>query len=91
MKALDKQIGGNHYKNYKIQPVEYNMKNNLSFLAGCIVKRITRYQDQEDPLKDLNKIKHEVDLLIEILGLDTNRKEEEFANEAPNFHLREEF
>ena len=27
----DKQIGGNHYKNFKIQPYEFISKNNLSF------------------------------------------------------------
>ena len=66
MSALDKQIGGDHYKNFKIQPVEFSTINNLGFLAGCIVKRICRYQSQEDPIKDLQKIKHEVDLIMEI-------------------------
>ena len=68
MTALDTQIGGDHYKKHKIQPVEYITKNNLSFLEGCIVKRFTRYQDQEDPLKDLDKIKHEIDLIEELNG-----------------------
>ena len=74
MTALDTQIGGDHYKKHKIQPVEYITKNNLSFLEGCIVKRITRYQDQEDPRKDLDKIKHEVDLILELRGF-TSKEE----------------
>ena len=60
---LDKQIGGGHYKGKAIQPVQYISANNLSFLEGCIVKRITRWRDKNG-LEDLEKIKHEVDLLI---------------------------
>lgn len=61
------QEGGNHYKGKAIQPVEYIAANNLNFLEGCIVKRITRWRDKQnngDRFVDLRKIKHEVDLLI---------------------------
>lgn len=30
-KALDNQVGGNHYKDLKIQPVEYILENGLGF------------------------------------------------------------
>ena len=43
MAALDEQIGGKHYKDLEIQPVEFSTKNKLGFLQGCIVKRISRY------------------------------------------------
>lgn len=66
--ALDVQVGGAHYKNMKIQPVEFITANNLGFLEGSIVKRICRWKDK-DGLKDLEKIKHEIDLLIELNGL----------------------
>jgi len=66
MSALDEQIGGYHYKNFKIQPIEFSYHNKLGFIEGDIVKRLCRYQTQEDPLKDLNKIKHEIDLIIEM-------------------------
>jgi hypothetical protein len=62
---LEIQVAGNHYKGKKIQPVEYIHANNLNFLEGCIVKRITRWRDK-DGFQDLEKIKHEVDLLIEM-------------------------
>jgi hypothetical protein len=66
--ALDKQVAGNHYKTKKIQPVAYIHANNLGFLEGCIVKRITRWRDKpaESRFQDLEKIKHEIDLLIEL-------------------------
>jgi hypothetical protein len=66
--ALDKQVAGDHYKTKKIQPVAYIHANNLGFLEGCIVKRITRWRDKpaESRFQDLEKIKHEIDLLIEL-------------------------
>jgi hypothetical protein len=64
-KALDVQVGGNHYKNMAIQPVEFTMKNNLNFCQGSVVKYISRYKFKNG-LEDLKKAKHFIDLLIEI-------------------------
>lgn len=63
--SLDTQIGGTHYKNCAIQPVEFITKNKLGFLEGCVIKRICRYEDKNG-LEDLKKAKHEIDLLIEL-------------------------
>ena len=63
--ALDVQVGGAHYKNKRIQPVEFSYANNLNGLEASIVKRITRWRDK-DGFQDLEKIKHEIDLLIEL-------------------------
>ena len=57
------QIGGSHYKDYAIQPAEFIHKNNLSFLQGCIIKRVMRYKDKAG-LEDLEKAKHEINMLI---------------------------
>ena len=65
--ALSRQVGGDHYKGLAIQPAVYNTKNKIGFLPGNIVKRISRYNKPGGKgLEDLEKIKHEVDLLIEI-------------------------
>lgn len=70
-KASDEQVGGNHYKDKKIQPAYYSEMNGMTFLEGCIVKRITRWKDPTGGgLKDLKKIKHEVDLIIEFHELE---------------------
>lgn len=68
LNPLDVQVAGGHYKDKAIQPVEYIHANKLNFLEGCIVKRITRWRDKpaESRFQDLEKIKHEVDLLIEM-------------------------
>lgn len=63
--ALSTQIGGEHYKKYSIQPVEFIIKNKLGFLEGCVIKRICRYENKNG-LEDLKKAKHEIDLLIEL-------------------------
>ena len=63
---LTTQIGGDHYKGFAIQPVEYIHQNNLGFLVGCIIKRICRFNRPGGKgLEDLRKISHEIDLLID--------------------------
>jgi len=63
--SLDVQVGGAHYKKRKIQPIEYIHANNLNYSEGAIVKYITRWRDKNG-FEDLQKIKHYVDLLIEM-------------------------
>ena len=73
MSALDKQIGGDHYINYPIQPIEFIVKNKLDYVPGCVIKRMCRYnQPSGKGLEDLEKAKHEIDLLIELEGLNEN-------------------
>lgn len=64
-KASKLQVGGNHYKQYEIQPVEYSQRNRLNYCEANVVKYITRWRDKGG-LEDLEKVKHYVDLLIEL-------------------------
>lgn len=67
--ALSTQTEGDYYKQGSIQPIEYIHANNMGYIEGCIVKYITRYKFKNggvDGLKDLKKIKHYIDLLIEL-------------------------
>ena len=66
LKATDKQIGGKHYKQYKIQPIEFIVKNKLSFIQGCVIKYICRFENKNG-IEDLEKIKHYCDLQIQLL------------------------
>ena len=66
LKATDKQIGGKHYKEYKIQPIEFIVKNKLSFIQGCVIKYICRFENKNG-IEDLEKIKHYCDLQIQLL------------------------
>jgi len=64
MKSYKKQVGGNHYKKYKIQPVEFIIKNNIGFCEGNIIKYVLRFKDKNG-IADLEKAKHYIELLIE--------------------------
>tara|TARA_R100001443_G_scaffold105587_2_gene114635 strand:- start:2245 stop:2541 length:297 start_codon:yes stop_codon:yes gene_type:complete len=64
MSAIDKQIGGDHYKSMAIQPIEYIQANGLSYIEGNIVKYISRWREKNG-IEDLKKIKHYVEFLIE--------------------------
>lgn len=63
--ALQVQEGGDHYKKLSIQPVEYIHANSLGFCEGSVVKYVTRWRDKGG-VKDLEKARHFIDLLIEL-------------------------
>ena len=63
--ALMKQVGGSHYKDKAIQPIEYIHANNLGFCAGNVIKYVTRYKDKNG-VQDLEKAKHYLEMLIEL-------------------------
>jgi len=66
---LDVQVGGGHYKDLKIQPIEYIHANNLGYCEANVVKYISRWRSKGG-LQDLEKVKHYVDLLIKLEGMD---------------------
>jgi len=64
-RATQRQIGGNHYKNFKIQPIEFITKNKLSFIQGNIIKYVCRF-DKKNGNEDIDKAIHYCELLKEI-------------------------
>jgi hypothetical protein len=62
--AKDYQIGGSHYKNKGVQPIEYIMANGLGFCEGNVIKYVSRWRDKNG-LDDLLKAKHYLEFLIE--------------------------
>ena len=64
MKSFKKKVGGSNYKNYKIQPVEFIIKNNIGFVEGNIIKYILRFKEKGG-VQDLEKAKHYIELLID--------------------------
>ena len=66
LKATDRQVGGKHYKNFKIQPIEFITANNLSFFQGNVIKYVCRY-DKKNGIQDLKKIIHYCELQIELI------------------------
>lgn len=67
MSALDTQVGGEHYRQGGIQPVQYIEANSLRFLEGCVVKRVTRHDRPTGKgRQDIEKAIHELQLLLEL-------------------------
>ena len=59
-----KQIGGEHYLKYKIQPSRFVVENKLLYPEGCVIKYILRHPDKGGK-QDLLKAKHFIDMIIE--------------------------
>ena len=64
-RAIDKQIGGNHYKG-KIQPIELIILHNLDFIDGNIVKYAVRNKKGENLKEKYDKIIHYCELAKEL-------------------------
>ena len=94
MKSLEVQVGGDHYKKMKIQPIEFINKNELNFCQGNIIKYATRYKFKNGR-EDLEKVKHYADLLLDfeyggdaktlddLRGIAAKEFEERLINETP--------
>lgn len=64
MSALDTQVGGDHYKKLKIQPVEYITENNMGYLEGNVIKYVTRHESKNGKA-DILKAIHYLEMIIE--------------------------
>lgn len=63
--ALDVQVAGGHYKDMKIQVVEYIHANGIPYFEGNVIKYVSRWR-AKGGVADLEKAKHYIDLLIEL-------------------------
>jgi hypothetical protein len=61
---LHTQVGGSHYTDMTIQPIEYILANNIPFPEGNVIKYVSRWR-AKGGVKDLEKAKHHLELLIE--------------------------
>lgn len=57
------QVGGAHYKELAIQPMEYSMANKLDACQHTIIKYVTRFR-AKGGIQDLEKARHCLDMLI---------------------------
>ena len=64
LNAFSKQIGGNHYQKYKIQPSKFVIENELLYPEGCVIKYIVRHRDKGKK-QDLEKAIHFIEMIIE--------------------------
>ena len=62
--SLDKQVGGKHYKDMKIQPAEFINENKLLFAEGNAIKYICRHSIKGKE-EDVRKAIHYLEMILE--------------------------
>jgi hypothetical protein len=63
--ALSRQVGGGHYKELAIQPVEFIVANNIPFCEASAIKYICRH-GLKGGKQDIDKAIHFLELLKEL-------------------------
>lgn len=64
--AQDSQVGGDHYRKFKIQPWDIWAEYGLDAFTATVVKYLLRAGHKGSKLEDLRKARHTLDRLIEI-------------------------
>ena len=63
-RTTKEQIGGSHYKNMVIQPIQYIQSNRIGYMEGNAIKYLSRWESKGG-IEDLKKAHHYIDMLIE--------------------------
>jgi len=64
MTATAIQVGGTHYRDMKIQPVDFILSNAMGFCEGNVVKYVCRHR-VKNGIEDLRKARHYLQLLMD--------------------------
>jgi hypothetical protein len=64
LQSLDKQVQGNHYQDFKIQPAEFVNQNKLLFAEGNAIKYICRHS-RKGKHYDIKKAIHYLEMILE--------------------------
>jgi hypothetical protein len=62
---LQTQVGGNHYKDLKIQPIEYIHANGFDFLTSNVIKYASRHK-RKNGAQDIRKAIHYCQLILKL-------------------------
>ena len=62
--SLEKQVGGKHYKNFRIQPAQFINENKLLFAEGNAIKYICRHSFKGKE-EDIKKAIHYLEMILE--------------------------
>jgi hypothetical protein len=65
LQSLELEISVSHYKQGKIEAIEYIQANSLDFCEGNIIKYVTRYKHKGRPKEDLEKARYYLNRLLE--------------------------
>lgn len=76
---LDTQVGGDHYKQLTIQPIEFIEANNIPYLEGNAIKYIVRHASKNG-VQDIDKAIHYLELLKQLRYHQTSDHTEKVTN-----------
>jgi len=62
MNPKDTQVGGNHYTQMLIQPMEFSMANGLNAIQHTVIKYVTRVDLKGNGDEDIEKAIHTLQL-----------------------------
>ena len=62
---FERQVGGTHYSDMAIQPVEFIHRNGIGFCEGAAIKYLSRWRGKGG-VEDLRKAIHFIEMLIEL-------------------------
>jgi len=79
-RANDRQIAGDHYKRFTIEPWDFVAANRLDAFQGSIIRYVCRW-DGKDGVQALHKARHYLDKYIELI-------EAGYPNTAPEYFAR---
>ena len=69
---MREQIGGTHYSDLAIEPIDFITANNLGFCEGNVIKYISRWK-AKNGVEDLKKARWYIDFLIESIENETDK------------------
>jgi hypothetical protein len=58
-------VGGDHYRDKKIQTWDYIVQNEIPYLEACVIKYVSRWKEKGG-VEDLRKAQHYLEKLIEV-------------------------
>ena len=62
---MREQVGGTHYSDLAIEPIDFITAYNLGFCEGNVIKYISRWK-AKNGIEDLKKARWYIDFLIEV-------------------------
>lgn len=62
--ASSQQVGGDHYREFAIQPSEFIHRNGIGFIEGNVIKYVCRHK-KKNGRQDIEKAIHYLQLLLE--------------------------
>jgi hypothetical protein len=63
---IKRQVGGDHYNRYAIQPVDFIIANKIDWCEANAIKYITRWKNKNG-IEDIKKAIHYLEILLERL------------------------